>query len=67
MLNEELRNIEGIKGNFYISEIEYIAPATLRQKGKPASKSSRLLVEFLLAIFKLLLSNLEWPGALLYI
>jgi two-component system sensor histidine kinase VicK len=37
MVNE-LRHIEGIKGNFYVSEIEYIAPATLHEKGKPASK-----------------------------
>jgi two-component system, OmpR family, sensor histidine kinase VicK len=34
---DELRHIEGIKGNFYISETEYIAPATLHTKGKPAS------------------------------
>ena len=34
----ELRHIEGIKGNFYVSETEYIAPATLHEKGKPASK-----------------------------
>jgi two-component system sensor histidine kinase VicK len=37
MVNE-FRHIEGIKGNFYVSEIEYIAPATLHEKGKPASK-----------------------------
>jgi signal transduction histidine kinase len=37
MVNE-LRHIGGIKGNFYVSEIEYIAPATLHEKGKPASK-----------------------------
>ena len=35
---DELRHIEGIKGNFYISETEYIAPNTLHTKGKPASK-----------------------------
>ncbi len=35
---DELRNIEGIKGNFYISETEYIAPASLHEKGKPASQ-----------------------------
>ena len=35
---DELRHIEGIKGNFYVSETEYIAPATLHEKGKPASK-----------------------------
>ena len=35
---DELRNVEGIKGNFYISETEYIAPASLHTKGKPASQ-----------------------------
>jgi signal transduction histidine kinase len=35
---DELRHIEGIKGNFYISETEYIAPASLHAKGKPASQ-----------------------------
>jgi two-component system, OmpR family, sensor histidine kinase VicK len=35
---EELRHIEGIKGNFYVSETEYIAPTTLHEKVKPASK-----------------------------
>ncbi|MFL6397922.1 MAG: hypothetical protein ACJ706_12345, partial [Nitrososphaeraceae archaeon] len=34
---DELRHIEGIRGNFYISETEYIAPATFHEKGKPAS------------------------------
>ncbi|MFL6425510.1 MAG: hypothetical protein ACJ71R_18230, partial [Nitrososphaeraceae archaeon] len=33
---DELRHIDGIKGNFYISETEYTAPATLHEKGKPA-------------------------------
>ena len=37
MVNE-FRHIEGIKGNFYVSETEYIAPATLHEKGKPSSK-----------------------------
>ena len=35
---DELRHIDGIRGNFYISETEYIAPATLHDKGKPASQ-----------------------------
>src|ERR671933_794248 len=35
---DELRHIEGIKGNFYISETEYIAPASFHEKGKPASQ-----------------------------
>src|ERR687887_412864 len=34
----ELRHVDGIKGNFYISETEYIAPASLHEKGKPASQ-----------------------------
>jgi two-component system, OmpR family, sensor histidine kinase VicK len=34
----ELHHIEGIKGNFYVSETEYIAPATLHKKGRPASQ-----------------------------
>jgi two-component system, OmpR family, sensor histidine kinase VicK len=34
----DLRHIDGIRGNFYISETEYIAPATLHDKGKPASQ-----------------------------
>ncbi len=35
---DELRHIEGIKGNSYLSETEYIAPASLHAKGKPASQ-----------------------------
>ena len=35
---DELRHIDGVKGNFYLSETEYIAPATLHEKGKPASQ-----------------------------
>jgi len=33
---DELRHIDGIKGNFYLSETEYIAPANFHKKGKPA-------------------------------
>lgn len=35
---DELRHLAGIRGNFYISESQYIAPATLHEKGKPASQ-----------------------------
>ncbi len=35
---DELRHMEGIKGNFYVNETEYIAPATLHENGKPASQ-----------------------------
>jgi two-component system, OmpR family, sensor histidine kinase VicK len=34
----ELRHLDGIKGNFYVSETAYLAPATLHEKGKPASQ-----------------------------
>jgi signal transduction histidine kinase len=34
----ELRHLDGIKGNFYISEKEYIAPAALHEKDKPSSQ-----------------------------
>ncbi|HEY6884037.1 MAG TPA: hypothetical protein VI278_08385, partial [Nitrososphaeraceae archaeon] len=35
---DELRHLNGIKGNFYISETEYIAPESLHEKRKPASQ-----------------------------
>jgi two-component system, OmpR family, sensor histidine kinase VicK len=35
---DELRHLDGIKGNFYVSEREYIAPAALHEKGKPPSQ-----------------------------
>jgi two-component system, OmpR family, sensor histidine kinase VicK len=37
-LVDELKHLDGIKGNFYISESGYLAPATLHEKGKPASQ-----------------------------
>jgi two-component system, OmpR family, sensor histidine kinase VicK len=36
-INLELRHVDGIKGNFYVSENEYVAPASFHHKGKPAS------------------------------
>ena len=35
---DELRHLDGIKGNLYISDTAYIAPATFHEKGKPASQ-----------------------------
>jgi signal transduction histidine kinase len=35
---DELRHLDGIKGNFYLSENHYIGPATKHAKGKPASQ-----------------------------
>ena len=34
----ELRHLDGIKGNFMISESEYLAPAVLFEKGKVAAQ-----------------------------
>ncbi|MGI0042605.1 MAG: hypothetical protein ACRD47_02745, partial [Nitrososphaeraceae archaeon] len=35
---DELGHLDGIKGNFYISETEYLAPATFHEAGKPAAQ-----------------------------
>ena len=35
---DELRHLDGIKGNFMISETEYLAPVILFEKGKIASQ-----------------------------
>jgi two-component system, OmpR family, sensor histidine kinase VicK len=34
---DELRHLDGIKGNFYISESGYVAPASFHEEGKSAS------------------------------
>jgi hypothetical protein len=34
----ELHHLDGIKGNFYVNEKEYIAPAALHEKDKPSSQ-----------------------------
>ncbi len=31
---DELRHLDGIKGNFYVSEFEYVAPSILHERGK---------------------------------
>jgi two-component system sensor histidine kinase VicK len=35
---DELRHLDGIKGNFYVNESEYLAPATAHERGKSASQ-----------------------------
>jgi two-component system, OmpR family, sensor histidine kinase VicK len=35
---DELRHLDGIKGNFYISDTGYLAPATFHEKGRPAAQ-----------------------------
>ena len=37
-LVDELRHVDGVKGIFYLNEIQYLAPAALHDKGKPASE-----------------------------
>jgi len=37
-LVDELWHIDGIKGNFYVNETEYLAPTSFHEKGKPASE-----------------------------
>ena len=34
----DLHHLDGIKGNFYVSEKEYIAPAALHEKDKPSTQ-----------------------------
>jgi hypothetical protein len=31
---DELRHLDGIKGNFYVAEDEYVAPSTVHEKGE---------------------------------
>jgi two-component system, OmpR family, sensor histidine kinase VicK len=35
---DELRHLDGIKGNFYISNTGYLAPSTFHEAGKPAAQ-----------------------------
>jgi two-component system, OmpR family, sensor histidine kinase VicK len=37
-LVDELRHLDGIKGSFYVSDAEYIAPAIFHEKGNAASQ-----------------------------
>jgi two-component system sensor histidine kinase VicK len=52
---DELRHLNGIKGNFYITETAYIAPATFHEKGEPAAQiiysNVREVVEHQLYVF----------------
>src|ERR671932_2678041 len=38
ILVDELRHLDGIKGNFMVSETEYLSPIILFEKGKIASQ-----------------------------
>ena len=54
-LVDELRHLEGIKGNFMVSESEYLAPVILFEKGKIASQIICLLVNWVHMIIMLVL------------
>ncbi len=58
-----LRHLDGIKGNLYVSETVYIAPATFHEKGKPASQiiysNVKEIVEHQRYVFDTL-----WAGAI---
>ena len=60
---DELRHLDGIKGNLYVSETAYIAPATFHEKGKPASQiiysNVKEIVEHQRYVFDTL-----WAGAI---
>ncbi|MDP9289720.1 MAG: HAMP domain-containing histidine kinase [Thermoproteota archaeon] len=45
---DDLRHLDGIRGNFYLSEKEYLAPAAKHKKGKPASQIIRSNVKEIL-------------------
>jgi signal transduction histidine kinase len=59
---DELRHLEGVRGNFYVNETEYIAPATLHQKGKPASQIIYSNVKEIVEHQKYVFDTL-WAGA----
>ncbi|HJT47919.1 MAG TPA: hypothetical protein VJ729_07020 [Nitrososphaeraceae archaeon] len=55
LLVDELRHLDGIKGNFMLSESEYLAPVVLFEKGKIASQIICLLVNWMHMIIMLVL------------
>jgi len=61
MVNE-LRHLDGIKGNLYLSESEYLAPATFHEKGKPASQIIYSNVKEIVEHQKYVFDTL-WAGA----
>ena len=40
---DELRHLDGIKGNFMLSESEYLAPVVLFEKGKIAPQITTVI------------------------
>jgi hypothetical protein len=61
---DELRHLEGIKGNFYVNETEYIAPATLHENGKPASQITYSSVKEIVQHHKHYVFDTLWSRAI---
>jgi two-component system, OmpR family, sensor histidine kinase VicK len=60
----ELRHLEGIRGNFYVSETEYIAPASLHAKGRPASEITYSNVKEIVEHHKHYVFDMFWSRAM---
>jgi two-component system, OmpR family, sensor histidine kinase VicK len=60
---DELRHINGVKGNFYINETEYIAPATLHAKGKPAFRITYSNVKEIVEFHQRFVFEIFWDAA----
>jgi two-component system, OmpR family, sensor histidine kinase VicK len=61
MMVDELRHLDGIKGNFYVSGTGYLAPATFHEAGVPAAQiiysNAKELIEHQKYIFETLWSK----------
>jgi signal transduction histidine kinase len=60
---DELRHLDGIKGNFYLSDTAYLAPATFHQRGKPASQTIYSNVKEIVEHQRYIFDTL-WTGAI---
>ncbi|HEY7081438.1 MAG TPA: HAMP domain-containing sensor histidine kinase [Nitrososphaeraceae archaeon] len=60
---DELRHLDGIKGNFYLSDTAYLAPATFHQRGKPASQTIYSNIQEIVEHQRYIFDTL-WTGAI---
>jgi hypothetical protein len=61
---DDLRHLDGIKGNFYVNETEYIAPATLHENGKAASQITYSSVKEIVQHHKHYVFDTLWSRAI---
>jgi two-component system sensor histidine kinase VicK len=59
---DELRHLDGVRANLYLSEAGYLAPATFHEKGKPASQIIYTNVKEIVEHQKYVFDTL-WTGA----